>query len=86
MTMISHIVSVFPLPVLWVEAPHRESPPSMFSGHCSSTSGDIEYSKYYMASQNQVIEGLCNFKTGSSLWYVSTLPSLVAIVIVVVEI
>ena len=70
----------------WVEAPHRELPPSMFGGHLSSTSGDIKYLICHVTSQNHVFEGSCNFLSGSFSWYVTTLPSLVAIGIVVVEI
>ena len=41
---------------------------------------------YHVTLQNYVIEGSGNFMGGSSTWYVTTLPSLVTIGIVVVEI
>ena len=59
---------------------------AMFGGHWSSASGDIEYLKCHVILQNDVIEGSSNFMSGSSSWYVTTLPSLVSIGILVVEI
>ena len=53
--------------------------PAMFSGHWSSTSGDIKYLIREVTSQKHVIEGSSNFMSGSSLWYVNTLPNWVAI-------
>ena len=58
----------------------------IFRGHWSIASGDIKYLIYNVTSQNYVIEGSGNFMSGSSSWYVSTLPSFVALNIVLVEI
>ena len=40
----------------------------------------------HIISQNHVIQGSCGFMDGSHPWEVSTMPSLVAIGILVVEI
>ena len=40
----------------------------------------------HLVSQDHVIEGSCKFIGGRSSWYVTILPGLVAISIVVVEI
>ena len=56
---------------------------AMFGGHWSSASGDIKYLKYHVTLQNHVIEGLSNVMSGNSSWYITTLPILVAIDIVV---
>ena len=58
----------------------------IFCGHWFNASGDIKYLIFYVTLLNQLIEGSCNFLSGSSSWYVLTLPSLVTIGIVVVEI
>ena len=58
----------------------------MLGGHWLSTSGDIKYLICHVTSQNYVIEGSCNFMSASSSLYVTTLPNLVAIGIVVVEV
>ena len=52
----------------------------------SHEGGNIKYLICHVTSQNIVIEEPCNFKSGSSSWYVSTLPSLVTIGIVAIEI
>ena len=57
---------------------------SVFDGHWSSASGDINYLICHVALQNNGTEGSSNFKNGSSSWYITTLLSLVAIAIVVV--
>ena len=44
------------------------------------------YVTLHVTSQNHVIEGSDNFMSGSSSWYLTTLPSLIAIGIVLVEI
>ena len=48
-------------------------------------SGDIKDLVYHVTSQNQLIERLCTFMSGSSSSYVTTLASLAAIGSVVVE-
>ena len=69
----------------------------IFGGHWSNASGDIKYLICHVTSQNFVIEGSFNFMSGSAtipmatklgrmVAYVTTLPSLVAIGIVVAEI
>ena len=52
----------------------------------SIASRDIKYLICHMTSQNHVILGSSNFMSGRSSLHVTTLPSLVAIGIVVVEI
>ena len=54
-------------------------------GYWSSATGDMKYLLCHVTSQNPVIEGSNRFMSGSSSWHVTTLPSLVAIGIVVVE-
>ena len=59
---------------------------AMFGGVWSSAHGDIKYLIFHVIPQNQVIEGSSNFMRGSFLCYVTTLPSLVAIGMILVEI
>ena len=40
----------------------------------------------HVISQDHMVKGSCDFMGGSPLWYVATLPSWVAIGIVVMEI
>ena len=58
----------------------------MFGGHWSNASGNMKYLICHMTSQNRVIEGERKFMSGSSLWYITTLSSLVALGIAVVQI
>ena len=58
----------------------------MLGDHQSGASGDMKYEICRVSSQNHVIEESCNYLSGCSSWYITTLPSLVAIGIVVVEI
>ena len=60
--------------------------PAMFGGHWSNASGYITYLICYMTLSDGVIERSCSFFGGSSSLYVVTVPSLVVISIVVVEI
>ena len=39
----------------------------MFGGYWSSVNGDIKYLLCYVTSQNHLIEGSCDFLSGSSL-------------------
>ena len=55
----------------------------MFGGHSEN---DIKHFICHVILQNHVIEGSCNFMNGSSSMYVTILPSLLAIGIVVLEI
>ena len=59
---------------------------AMFGDHWSSTSGNIKYLIFQVTSQNYLIEGSYKFMNKTSLLYVTTMPSLVAIDIVVIEI
>ena len=59
---------------------------AMFSGHWSSKSGQVKYLIYHVTSKNNVIEESTNFMSENSSWYANTFPSLVAKIIVVVEI
>ena len=58
---------------------------AMFDGHWSSASGDIKYLTCHMTLQNHVIDGSSNFINGSSSGYITTLPSLMAIAMLVVK-
>ena len=70
---------------LWVKLITVSQHLAMFGGHWSSASRDIKYLICHMNLQNHVIEGSSNFMSGSSSWYISILPSVVALRIVVVE-
>ena len=59
---------------------------AMFGDHWSSASGNIKYLIFHVTSQNHLIEGSCKFMNETSLLYVTTMPSLVTIGIVVIEI
>ena len=71
---------------LRVEAPHISNHLAMFGGHQSSANEYIKYLICHVTSQNHVIEGSCNFMSGSSLLYVTTRPSLLGVGSVVVKI
>ena len=58
----------------------------MYGGHWSSRKVDISYSICHVTSQDLIIKGSCNFMDGSSSLNVTSVPILVAIGIVVVEI
>ena len=55
-------------------------------GHSHSGSGVIKNLVCHVILQDHVVKGSCDFIGGSPSWYVTTLQSLVAIGIVVVEI
>ena len=59
---------------------------TVIEGHWSSASEYIKYLICPVTSKNHVIEGSNNFMSGSSSWYITTLPNLVAIGIVKLEI
>ena len=59
---------------------------AMFGDHWSSTSENIKYIIFDVTSQNHLIEGSYKFMDKISLLYVTTMPSLAAIDIVVMEI
>ena len=58
----------------------------LFGGHWSSASWDVAYLICYVTWKKHRIQGSYNFMSGSSSLYVTTLPSLVDIGIVVVEV
>ena len=58
----------------------------MFCGHWPSTNGDIKYVISHVTSQNNVIEGSSSLMIGSFSRYETTLPSLLAIGVVMVDI
>ena len=58
----------------------------MFGDDWSNSSGDMNYLICHLTQQNHVIEGSSNFVKESFPWYVTALPNLVAIGIVVAEI
>ena len=76
-----------------MEVPNGMSPTCHVAGHLFSSRGDVVVLVYLKAtwlkvhlalngfslSQENVIEGACNFLSGSSLLYVTTLSKLVAI-------
>ena len=57
----------------------------MFGGNWSRASGDIKYLTCEVISQSYVFEESSNFMNGSFSWYVTILPSLVAIGIALAE-
>ena len=59
--------------------------PAMFDIHWSSASRDVAYYIYLVISKDPVIEESCDVKVGIQSWQDTTLPSLVVISIVVVE-
>ena len=59
---------------------------TLLGGHWSSASADIKYLIFHVTPQNHVIKGSCNFMSWSSSLHATTLPSLVVIVLVAVEI
>lgn len=76
-----------------MEVPNGKSPTCHVAGHLFSSRGDIVVLVYlkatwlkahlafngFILSQENVIEGACNFLSGRSLLYVTTLSKLVAI-------
>ena len=58
----------------------------MFDGNSSSSSGDIKYLNLKLLIKTTWFEGSSNFMSGSSSWYVTNLPDLVAIDIAVVQV
>ena len=59
---------------------------AMFGGHWSSASEDIKFLIRNVTLQDHMIQGSSNFMSVSSSWYIITLPDLMAIGIVVVDI
>ena len=60
--------------------------PALFSGQSHCGNRDIMYSVCHVTLKNYVIKGSYDFMEGSSSSHVATLPGLVAIGIVIVEI
>ena len=58
----------------------------MFGGYWYSASGSVKHLICHVTLKNHVTESSCNSLTGSSSLCVTTLPSLVAISIAIVEI
>ena len=59
---------------------------AMFGGHWSDASEGITSLVFRVTSEDHLSEGLHDFMGGSSSLYVTTLPSVIAVDIVVVEI
>ena len=59
---------------------------AMFGGLWSSASEDTRFLICNVTLQNHMIQGSRNFISASSSWYIITLPDLMAIGIVIVEI
>ena len=57
----------------------------MFGEHWSSATGDIKYLICQVTSQDHVIEESCDFMSGSSSLFDTTLPSLLDIRTVMAE-
>ena len=57
-----------------------------FGGHWSNGSGEMKCLLCHVTSENPVIEVSSIFMSGNSSWYVTKLPSFVAIGTAVVEI
>ena len=62
---------------------HGKSPPCHVGSYWSCASGDIRYLICHVTSKNHMVEGSCNFMSGNFSLYVTTLPSLVAIGIMI---
>ena len=58
---------------------------AVFGGFWPTAIGDVEYLICHLTSRNHVIQGSSNFMSESFSWYVTTLRSLEAICIVVVD-
>lgn len=69
-----------------MEAQYSNSPPAKFHDHRSCGNRDITYLICRMNLQDQVMMRFCDIVAGASLLYTTVLPSLVAIVTVVVVI
>ena len=69
-----------------VKASPGKSPPFYVAGYWSCASGYVKCLICQVTSPNYFFEGLCNFMSGNSSLYVTTMPSLVSIGIVIVEI
>ena len=67
---------------LLVECHH----PDKSGDHWPSASGDIKYLTFHVTLQKHVVQGSYTFMSGSSSFYITTVPSLVVIGIVIVEI
>ena len=59
--MLPHVTCLKDYAVLWLEAPHGNSPAAMFSGNWPSANGDITYLICHMTLIDHVIEGSCDF-------------------------
>ena len=57
-----------------------------FNDHRPCSSRDITYLVCHVTLQDNMIKESCDFMEGNSSFHVNTLPSFVAIVIVIVEI
>ena len=66
-------------------SPSRQVNTVIFGDIWSTASEDTKYLIYHVTSQNHMTKESCNFMSWSSLFYVTTLSSLVAIAIAVVE-
>ena len=87
MFLICHLTSPAHYVTLWVKASHGESPSCDVGGYWLCESRDIKYFICHVIFlQNHMIEGSCNSMSGNSSLHVTTLPSLVAINIVIVEV
>ena len=60
--------------------------PDKSGGHWPSASGDIKYLTFHVTLQKHVVEGSYTFMSGSSSFHITTVPNLVVIGIVIVEI
>ena len=60
--------------------------PATFGEHSHCDSGDLTYLICHVTLQDYVIKGSCDFMEGSSTFYGTTLPSLVATRILLVKI
>ena len=59
---------------------------AMFGGHWFNAKGDMKHLICHVTSKNHVIGRSSNFMSGTSSWYVTTLPSLVVIGVVIVKV
>ena len=71
---------------LWVESSHNKATFTTFSGHRPCCKRHIADLLFHATLQNHVINRPCGFMKARSSFYIPSLPSLVAISIMLVEI
>lgn len=84
MTLCDHMFKIL-FVTLKVEAFHGKSPPCQVGGYWSCANGIVKYLICHVTSPNCVIEAPCNFMCWNTSLDGTILSSVMAIVIVIVE-